>query len=43
MSNTAEITVKDSNPVSSLQSILKLLLENGAVEALLVQQRFAGG
>ena len=41
MSKRAEITVKDRNPVSSLQDFLKLLLAKGAVEALLVQQRLA--
>lgn len=39
MSKTGKITVKDRDPVSSLQDFLKLLLEKGTVEAVLVQQR----
>ena len=38
MSKTGKITVKDRDPVSSLQDFLKLLLEKGTVEAVLVQQ-----
>ncbi len=39
MSKTGKITVKDRDPVSSLQDFLKLLLEKGTVEAVMVQQR----
>jgi formate dehydrogenase (coenzyme F420) beta subunit len=39
MSKIGKITVKDRDPVSSLQDFLKLLLEKGTVEAVLVQQR----
>jgi formate dehydrogenase subunit beta len=39
MSKIGKIAVKDRDPVSSLQDFLKVLLEKGAVEAVLVQQR----
>jgi formate dehydrogenase subunit beta len=38
MGKRAKILVKDRNPVTSLQDFLRLLLENSAVEAVLVQQ-----
>ncbi len=41
MSKIGKITVKDRDTVSSLQDFLKLLLQKGAVEAVLVQQRLA--